>query len=216
MIKACSCHVFAMFIVNIMNRYGQKLCRIILFHLLFVRFHYGRDRKPLIFMISGSLHESMTPKTNIICLWRHQDTRKIHHHLKKILTMSPTEIGQEVWGVVGREKGKLVAPRKGKGEAWRAKKGKGEMVATSFEIQFHLATRPRARTRASTARHETISRLDSAPNLRCLEISTFWKSTCFICLERRAPKNHEDPSQNFLNILETRSISTRKHEWDVW
>ena len=33
----------------------------------------------------------------------------------------------------------------------------------------------------------------------------FWK--------RRAPTNYEDPSKHILNILDMRSMSTRKHEW---
>ena len=38
------------------------------------RFAHGKNRIPLIFMISGFLGVSMTPKTNYVHLWRHQDT----------------------------------------------------------------------------------------------------------------------------------------------
>ena len=37
------------------------------------------------------------------------------------------------------------APQKGKGKVPQAKKGKGRRSATSFAIEFHQATRPRAR-----------------------------------------------------------------------
>ena len=59
-----------------MKRIAIKLRRISLLHFVLVtfRFHYGESRKPLIFMISGFSDVSMTHKTNIIYLWRHQDT----------------------------------------------------------------------------------------------------------------------------------------------
>ena len=72
-----SVHVLFIFVVNIWKRYGQKLRRIILLHfgLVTVLFGYGRDRKPIIFMISGFSDVSTTPKTNIIYFLRHQDTQ---------------------------------------------------------------------------------------------------------------------------------------------
>ena len=76
MIKALFRHFWAFCMVNIMKRIAQKLRRIILLHLGLVTFrcHYGRTRKPLMFMIWGFLNVSTTPKTNIIYLWRHQNT----------------------------------------------------------------------------------------------------------------------------------------------
>ena len=50
---------------------------------------YGRNRKPLSFMISGFSNVSMTPQTNMICLWRDQDTsnnsRNNPNHVREIL-----------------------------------------------------------------------------------------------------------------------------------
>ena len=40
-------------------------------------------------------------------------------------------------GVGGREKGKCVAPKKGKRESSAPPKGKEKMTATTFEIEFH-------------------------------------------------------------------------------
>ena len=40
-----------------------------------------------------------------------------------------------------------------------------------------------------------------------------WASKKCKCWKRRAPKNDEDPSKNFLKILNMRSISIKKHEW---
>ena len=68
----------------------QKLRRIRLLHcgLVTFRFHHGRDRKPLMFETSGFLNVSMTPKTNIIYLWRHQmipnNYRKSPNHFGRI------------------------------------------------------------------------------------------------------------------------------------
>ena len=64
------------FMVNKLKRHGQKLRRIILQHfgLVASRFGYGKNRKALIFMISGFLDVSMTLKTNYFYLWRHQET----------------------------------------------------------------------------------------------------------------------------------------------
>ena len=64
--------------VNIWRRIAQKLRGIILllFGLVAFRFHSGRDRKPPMFMIWGFSDVSMTPKTNHVYLWRHQDTPK--------------------------------------------------------------------------------------------------------------------------------------------
>ena len=70
------CHSWVMFMVILWKRYGQKLRRILLLHFGSVIFqcHYGRDRKPFMFMISGFLDVSMSPKTNYVYLWRHQET----------------------------------------------------------------------------------------------------------------------------------------------
>ena len=81
-------HCWIIVIGNVWKRYGQKLRRIILlpFGLVTFRFGYWRDRKPIIFMISGFLDVSLSPKTNMIYRWGHQDTsinpRKIPNHLK--------------------------------------------------------------------------------------------------------------------------------------
>ena len=58
------------------KRLAQKLRRIILllFGLVTFRFHFGKTRKLMIFMVFGFWDVTMTPKTNIICLRRHQDT----------------------------------------------------------------------------------------------------------------------------------------------
>ena len=67
------------FLLNIMKRIAGTLHRIILLHfgLITFRLQYGGDRKPLICMISGFLDASMTPKTNMIYLWRHLETSNI-------------------------------------------------------------------------------------------------------------------------------------------
>ena len=71
-------HFRVIFMVKIIKRITEKLRRIILLHfgllVIAFRFHYGRDREVIIFMISGFSDVSMTPQTNIIYLWRHQDT----------------------------------------------------------------------------------------------------------------------------------------------
>ena len=57
----------AMFLVNFVKNVAPKLCRIILLHvgLVTFRFHFGKARKPIMFMVFGFLDVSMTPKTNI-------------------------------------------------------------------------------------------------------------------------------------------------------
>ncbi len=55
---------------------------------------------------------------------------------------------------------------KGKREDLPGQKGKGKGPAPGFEPDFHSTTRPRARTHERTKRNETISRLDTPPNLR--------------------------------------------------
>ena len=59
------------------KRYVQKLRSItpVQFEPMTFRFAYGRTLKPLTFMISGFLDVSMSPKTNMIYLWRPQDTK---------------------------------------------------------------------------------------------------------------------------------------------
>ena len=70
-----------------------------LLHFGFVtfRFHYGRTRKPVIFMIFGFWDASTTPKTNIIYLWRHQDTstntRKIPNPFRKYYCQKYQKLG---------------------------------------------------------------------------------------------------------------------------
>ena len=60
----------------LVKRIARKLRRIILLHfgLVTFRFHYWKTLKSLIFMISGFLGVTMCSKTNIVYLWRHQDT----------------------------------------------------------------------------------------------------------------------------------------------
>ena len=62
--------------VRLWKRYAQKLRSIFLLHfgLVTVRFGYGRNRTPLISMISGFLDVSFLPKTNYFYLWRPRDT----------------------------------------------------------------------------------------------------------------------------------------------
>ena len=57
------------------QRISRKRHRVILLPLGLVnfRFHYDKTLKPIIFMISGFSNVSMTPKSNIIYLWRHTD-----------------------------------------------------------------------------------------------------------------------------------------------
>ena len=83
-ITACLCHFPFILIVNIIKRIVKKLRIIILFHLGFetFRFHYGRTRKPFIFMMFGSLDVSMGPETNMIHPWRHQDTLQMQEKTK--------------------------------------------------------------------------------------------------------------------------------------
>ena len=66
----------AIFIVNFEKRVAQKLRRIILLHfgLVTFRIHFGRTRKPLVFVILDLVDMSMAPKTNYLKLWRHQIT----------------------------------------------------------------------------------------------------------------------------------------------
>ena len=57
------------------------------FGLVTFRFAYGKDRIPIMFMISGFLDVSLSPKTNIIYLLRPQGTsinsRKHFNEFKK-------------------------------------------------------------------------------------------------------------------------------------
>ena len=64
----------AVFIINLEKRGAQKLGRIILLHfgLVPLRFHFGKVRKPFVFMIFGLLEVSMIPQTNYVQLWVHQ------------------------------------------------------------------------------------------------------------------------------------------------
>ena len=49
-------------------------------------------------------------------------------------------------------------------------------------------------------------------NVICTHLKIMRK--LYICLGRRAPKNDEHLSKEILKILDTGSISTRKHEWE--
>ena len=64
--------------VNTNKRITGKLRITILLHFGLVTFRsaYGKYRKPFISMISGFSDASLSPKTNIIHLWRHQGTTK--------------------------------------------------------------------------------------------------------------------------------------------
>ena len=72
--------------LNTIKGIAGKLRRIILlqYGLVTFRFAYMRTLKPFSFMISAFLDMSLSPKTNIIYLWRPQDTldnpRKIPNH----------------------------------------------------------------------------------------------------------------------------------------
>ena len=68
-IKACWSSL-GPFIVNVIKRLAEKLRSITLVHfgLVTVRFHYGRNLKPLIFMISGFSEVSMTRQTKYLDL----------------------------------------------------------------------------------------------------------------------------------------------------
>ena len=79
------------FTVSIMKRIAQKLRRSILRHLGLVtfRFHYWRIMKPLIRMIWGFSDVSMTPRTNIIYLRRHQERHfEKHNKIQTIFEIS--------------------------------------------------------------------------------------------------------------------------------
>ena len=64
------------FMVNVWKSYGQKLRSIILlrFGLKLFDLIIAKTKKPIISMICGFLDVSLSPKTNMIYLWRHQDT----------------------------------------------------------------------------------------------------------------------------------------------
>ena len=72
--KTCICWIdryfWTIFMVNLWERYAQELRWIIVLHfgLVTFRFAYGKDRKPLISMISGFSDVSLAPKTNYLCL----------------------------------------------------------------------------------------------------------------------------------------------------
>ena len=84
-----------------MARSSVELFYIILLHFGIVtfRFHHGRNRKPIIFMIWGFSDVSMTPKTNYDYLWRHQDTsnnqRKSQTTLKRYDLRIDHKIGSQ-------------------------------------------------------------------------------------------------------------------------
>ena len=73
------CHILASRITNKIERFAKKLRRVILQHygLVIFRIHFGKDRTPIIFMIFRCWVVSMTPKTNLIYLWRHWDIPNI-------------------------------------------------------------------------------------------------------------------------------------------
>ena len=53
-------------------------------------------------------------------------------------------------------------------------------------------------------------------NFHNFGILEFKKSQMLKVLKRQAPKHHEDPSKNFLKILEMGPISSWKHEMIFW
>ena len=61
------------------------------------RFRYRRIRIPIIFMIWGFSYLSMTPKTNIIYLWKHQKTpnidTQIPNHFPNHYCWKPQNVG---------------------------------------------------------------------------------------------------------------------------
>ena len=65
----------AICIVNMIESLAQKLHIIILVHfgLITFRFRFGKTMKPFMFMSWGFSDVSMTPETNIIHFWRHQN-----------------------------------------------------------------------------------------------------------------------------------------------
>ena len=65
-------------IKEIMNLEVSTLPRIDLLQIVIIksRFHHFENKKTIISMISGISNLSPSPKTNNICLWRHQDTWK--------------------------------------------------------------------------------------------------------------------------------------------
>ena len=66
----------AILIVNIMKRIIREVRIIILlyFGLVTFRIHYWKSLKPLISWFSDLADVTMSPKTNMIYLWRPQDT----------------------------------------------------------------------------------------------------------------------------------------------
>ena len=106
-------HFQTMFLVNAWKRYGQKLHSIIMLQFEFVtlRFAYGRDRKPIISMISAFSDVSLSPKTNFIYLWRPQDTsnnsRKLPKHSKKMFRILEC-LQIDKFGLVGKDGGRKI------------------------------------------------------------------------------------------------------------
>ena len=47
-------------------------------------------------------------------------------------------------------------------------------------------------------------------------IQPFEHRVVCVCLERHGPNNPDDPSYRFLRILNTGSVSSRKHGMEVW
>ena len=104
--KALFRHLWAMFMVNIWKRASRKLRRIILFHfgLITFRINYGRNRKPIICIISGFSDVSMTHNTNIMRLWTPEhfkrNPKQILNHYQKVLfgnTLFGNHISATCW-----------------------------------------------------------------------------------------------------------------------
>ena len=74
-------------IVNNMQGIAGKLHRIILLHLGLVtfRFHYGRNRKPTMSMISGLMDVSPSPKNNILFIFGNTRTLQIIREKSQIM-----------------------------------------------------------------------------------------------------------------------------------
>ena len=87
-----------------MKRIARKFRWIILLHLgvATFRFHFGKTLKPLVFMIVGFSDVSMTPKTDIIYLWRNQsaenNSRKNPNRFRAISLLQISSFGnRQFW-----------------------------------------------------------------------------------------------------------------------
>ena len=99
-----------------------------------------------------------------------------------------------LWGKGKRES---LPPHKGKGKASRHKREKGKHAQPDLNFISTRHSRPRARTHERTKRNETISRLDSPPNLRYTKFASEASGASEPnCLENtgrghRGPRKHQ-------------------------